>query len=155
MSCRLEDTNFILAPQDKGEPPSWVPAIHGEQVEWVDRELFDKIKARRHDKPCELCTTGIKERCEIYKQKHPPKKTNPENIVFDYIKRPKDWTEEEIVFVKNEMKKVDFPCLGRCTFGFPRTGCDSQCCIHDDYFIWFMEQLAKKIERRKKVKNNE
>ena len=66
MSCRLEDEKFCLAPQDKGEPPNWVPASLYDQVEWVDRELFDKIKAKRHEKPCELCTDAIKKQCEFH-----------------------------------------------------------------------------------------
>ena len=30
--CRLEDPMLVVAPHDKGEPPSWVPVFHGEDV---------------------------------------------------------------------------------------------------------------------------
>jgi hypothetical protein len=65
--CRLVDPRLIVAPQDKGSPPSWVPAFHGEEVVWVDREIFDKLKKLRDDKPCNICPTEIKKKCEISK----------------------------------------------------------------------------------------
>lgn len=69
MSCRLEDEDFILAPQDKGEPPSWVPALRGKRVVWVDRKLFEQIKKRRHEKPCEICPDNIKTNCSFHKER--------------------------------------------------------------------------------------
>lgn len=65
--CRLVDPKLIIAPHDKGSPPSWVPAFHGEEVTWVDREIFDKLKKLGDDKPCDICPIEIKENCEINK----------------------------------------------------------------------------------------
>ena len=65
--CRLEDPMLIVAPQDKGEPPSWVPAFHGEEVIWVEREIFDKLKKLRHNKPCKICPIEIKKKCKCEK----------------------------------------------------------------------------------------
>lgn len=62
--CRLsDDPGLIVAPHDKGEPPSWVPALHGEQIVWVDREIFDKLKELRNKKPCNICPKEINEKC--------------------------------------------------------------------------------------------
>lgn len=66
--CRLKDPMLIVAPQDKGEPPSWVPAWHGEKVVWVDRKIFDKLKRLRDEKPCEICPVEIKEDCKYEKK---------------------------------------------------------------------------------------
>lgn len=65
--CRLVDPRLIVAPQDKGSSPSWVPAFHGEEVVWVDREIFDKLKKLRYEKPCDICPIEIKKKCEINK----------------------------------------------------------------------------------------
>jgi hypothetical protein len=63
VKCRLQDKDFILAPIDKGEPPSWVPAYNDEEVIWVNREVFDKVKAQRWFKPCSICPQEVKESC--------------------------------------------------------------------------------------------
>lgn len=63
--CRLVDPELIVAPHDNGSPPSWVPAFHGEEVVWVDREIFDKLKKLRDNKPCEICPIEIKKNCKI------------------------------------------------------------------------------------------
>ncbi|MBK5191215.1 MAG: hypothetical protein JJE19_06955 [Methanosarcinales archaeon] len=65
--CRLLDPQLIVAPRDKGEPPLWVPAWHGEDVVRVDRDLFEKLKKLRHeyDKPCNICPDEIKSKCEV------------------------------------------------------------------------------------------
>lgn len=63
--CRLVDPELIIAPQDNGSPPSWVPAFHGEEVVWIDREIFGKLKKLRDDKPCEICPIEIKKKCKI------------------------------------------------------------------------------------------
>lgn len=65
--CRLEDPMLIVAPHDKGEPPSWVPAFHGEDVVWVEREIFDELKKLRHKKPCKICPIEIKKKCRCEK----------------------------------------------------------------------------------------
>ena len=64
-ACRLVDPTLIVAPQDKGESPSWVPAFNGEEVVWVDRETFDKLKKLRENKPCDICPMEIKKKCKI------------------------------------------------------------------------------------------
>ena len=66
--CRLVDPELIVAPHDKGSPPSWVPAFHGEEVVWVDREIFDKLKKLRDEKPCEICPVEIKKKCKMNKK---------------------------------------------------------------------------------------
>jgi hypothetical protein len=63
VKCRLQDSDFILAPQDKGEPPNWVPAYNNEEVIWVDRKVFDKIKRLRWLKPCKQCPQEVKKSC--------------------------------------------------------------------------------------------
>ncbi len=63
-SCLLEDKNLIIAPQDKGEPPSWIPRFHGERVVWVDRGIFEILKKEIHNKPCLICPYEVKKYCE-------------------------------------------------------------------------------------------
>jgi hypothetical protein len=60
--CRLiDDDNPILIAQDKGEPPSWFPAFGypDANIHWIDREIFNKIKAERMNKPCKICPKEI------------------------------------------------------------------------------------------------
>lgn len=73
--CRLLDPNLIVAPHDKGSPPSWVPAFHGEEVVWVDREIFDKLKELRDNQPCNICPNEIKKKCKLVE--------NHENVIND------------------------------------------------------------------------
>jgi len=63
MTCKLTDHKLIIAPQDHGEPPAWVPYIPCRMVVWVHRELFDALKARRFEKPCDICPDTIKRLC--------------------------------------------------------------------------------------------
>jgi len=65
MDCLLTDPMVILAPQDKGEPPSWVPAWHGETIFWVDRRLFNQLKENRTKKPCKICPEEISKKCQV------------------------------------------------------------------------------------------
>ena len=66
--CRLVDPTLIVAPHDNGEPPSWVPAFRGEEVVWVDREIFEQLKELRNNKPCDICPKEIKKNCKIDKE---------------------------------------------------------------------------------------
>lgn len=66
--CLLIDPKVIVAPQDKGEPPSWVPAWHGEKVFWVNRPIFNQLKEKRHKKPCKICPDEIKKKCQVVKK---------------------------------------------------------------------------------------
>jgi len=61
--CYLMNPKLIVAPQDKGSPPSWVPAWNNERVVWVDRELFDKLLKLREHKPCDICPKDVKDIC--------------------------------------------------------------------------------------------
>lgn len=67
--CRLVDPTLIVAPHDIGEPPSWVPAFHGEEVVWVDRKIFEQLKELRDNKPCGICPIEIKKKCKIDKER--------------------------------------------------------------------------------------
>lgn len=63
--CRLVDSELIVAPHDEGSPPSWASAFRGEEVVWVDREIFDKLKKLIDEKPCEICPAEIKKKCKV------------------------------------------------------------------------------------------
>lgn len=63
MTCKLTDHKLIIAPQDHGEPPNWVPYVPGRMVVWVDRVLFDMLKARRFEMPCDICPDEIRRVC--------------------------------------------------------------------------------------------
>lgn len=65
MKCILNDPEQVLVgPQDKGEPPSWMPAFAypRARVYWLDREVFDELKRRRNRKPCNICPA--KQQCD-------------------------------------------------------------------------------------------
>lgn len=66
--CLLEDPKVVIAPQDPGEPPSWVPSLPGGRISWVNRDVFDALITRRHDKPCDICPSEIKEQCEVERE---------------------------------------------------------------------------------------
>lgn len=60
--CRLaNDENLILIAHDKGEPPSWFPAFGypDADVHWIDRDLYNKLKSQRQEKPCNICPKEI------------------------------------------------------------------------------------------------
>ena len=59
--CLLEDSQVILAPHDPGETPSWVPSLPGDRIFWVNRDIFNTLITRRHDKTCDICPSEIKE----------------------------------------------------------------------------------------------
>ncbi|MCK4825147.1 hypothetical protein KA005_55880 [bacterium] len=63
MTCKLTDHKLIIAPQEPGKPPNWVPYMPHRKVVWVDRVLFDQLKACRYDKPCDICPDEIKKWC--------------------------------------------------------------------------------------------
>lgn len=63
--CLLEDPRVTIAPQDPGEPPSWVPRPFIDSlIFWVNRDVFNNLKAKRHKKPCDICPNKIKVKCD-------------------------------------------------------------------------------------------
>jgi hypothetical protein len=67
IECELVSPNLIIAPQDPGSPPSWVPAFHGEKVIWVDRAIFNQLKKYRVNKPCHVCPNELRSNCKVLK----------------------------------------------------------------------------------------
>lgn len=66
--CRLLSDKLMLAPDEPGEPPSWVPAYPGVEILWVDEELFDQLKKLKYEMPCYICPDEIKKKCEWFKK---------------------------------------------------------------------------------------
>ena len=67
MKCRIgEDRYLIIVPQDKGEPPNWVPVREIDEVHWVDRDTFNYLKTNRHNQPCDKCPIPVKDKCSTF-----------------------------------------------------------------------------------------
>jgi len=62
--CLLVSDDLIVVPHDKNSPPSWAPVWLYRYSAIVDRELFDQLKARRYEKPCDICPENIKSICK-------------------------------------------------------------------------------------------
>ena len=63
MTCKLLDPKLTVAVQELGCPPNWIPFFPGGWAVWVDRATFDALKARQHDKPCDICPEEVKREC--------------------------------------------------------------------------------------------
>lgn len=117
--CRLLDSTLIVASHDKGEPPSWVPAFRGEEVVWVDREIFEQLKELRDNKPCGICPKEIKKNCKIDKElkkfkddiekqeKRVYKKINPILELYDHGKIRRKELIEKLSEAFYELDKDD------------------------------------------------
>lgn len=55
IKCLLLDPKTIIVPYDKGSPPPWAPYWSGGRIAWVDRRMFDELKVRKYNMPCDIC----------------------------------------------------------------------------------------------------
>ena len=67
MECMLRNPKVVIAPQDPGQPPSWVDTANIITVIWVDRMLFNELKVRKYDIPCDICPSELKDKCKLYR----------------------------------------------------------------------------------------